>query len=754
MRKLLTLILFAILPILYAGCSKSDSVSPEEPEAQIPTYKLCVKANKGSEDPLTKALAIENRGGRNYLVASWKKADVIYVLRNHTVIGTLSPTSDGASANLEGSITAALNVGDDLLFTYHVNTDECDYTGQDGKLETIAQNYDYAAATAEVQSIEGENIKLDQSLSFTSKQAIVKFTLLDKQDNPVYPEKLSLRGWGASSHDVIYQKTKDGQMGEIELNIDQSTPQNEIYVALSMFTNAASFALNGSSGKIGENRYALTYRYNKNTTTLFNNGKYYEIKVWLDTETDSGINLNDINFNFSFLEDGASFTKQGRVFVFFDGVTTGYYSIIHDSGGWHNGSFVNLDASDPTVAADLLKNGKVTAVCLDHLLTETPSFSNGKWSIGGIEGWQYISASQVPYIVSVTESGGIKTVNISSQVNLQTPENTGIEIDPEMDYSVKFACNYLVPVGLASISADGTVNEVSQNPGNWITVFEQHHAYARIIEPVPFVPSIYDSPSTVLCYYALQTDNGGNSSYYHLLDLTNSRLAIGSDGRAHISAAGGGDWIQVGPGKFVTVAGKNWWTTNLSEDRHSPLPHPWTTAELVWTTKNQYQSDRCNYSLSQSKFDFNSELPEPFQWNVNGYMYQIISVCGMKGFVYAESNDITKFIFLPLSNGENYVFNAKIYPHATLFKYNSNWHYWAKGYNMLLFHKRNETGYADEYWAYNPTSTFFFPSYNDPGGFYPFYHANYYETGRFVPDYALMYSDNQPLHFPARPIKP
>ena len=754
MKKLWFFGILAFFAIsLSGGCSKNDDISPDE--IAKPKYHLSVKADKDTDDPLTKALAVEDRDGKHYLVTTWKTTDVIYVHlgTSDEVIGTLSPTSDGAFASLEGDITADLKVNDPLVFSYQAESLECDYTGQDGTLEKVAQDYDYSSADAYVQSIDGTNITLDRSLSFKSKQAIVKFILQDKKGNPVYPEKLTLQGWGASDHDVVYQNTKNDQRGIVEINIDQTDPHNEIFASVKMAQSAATFALKGYSGLIGENNYAIEYRYNKESETKFDSGKYYEIKVKLETKTDPDVHLDDINFNFSLLENGSTWTKQGRVFVFFEGVTTGYYSIIHDSNGWHNGSFVNLDASNPTNPADLLINGKVTAVYMDRLLTETPSFSNGKWTFGdGIEGWKYISASKVPYAVS--SSGSTGTVNITAEINLQTPEVVGFEIDPEKDYSVKFACNYLVPIGLASISADGTVNEVNGNLGDWIAVIQQHYAYARIIEPELFVPRIYNSPSTVLHYYALETESDENSSYYHLLDNTDARLAIEADGLAHVSAEGGGDWIQVGPGKFVTVRGMNWWTTNLSEDRHSPLPNPWVSAELVWTTKDQWQSDRCNYSLSESKFDFNSILPDPFNWFISDYMYQIITVCGIKGLVYGESSDITKFIFLPLADHDNIVFNAMIYPSTTLLKYNLNWHYWAKGYSTLLFHKRNVIGQSDEYWAYNPTSTLYFPAYQDPAGFYPFYSADLYETGRAVPDFAMMYSNNLPLHFPARPIKP
>ena len=194
MKKLLTLILFSALAVLYSGCSKAELDTPEDLEIGTPKYKLCVKASKGTDDLPTKALDIEDRDGKNYLVASWKSSDVIYVHLGNTdaVIGTLRPNSDGPTASLEGEINASLKKNDNLVFTYRKETGDCDYTGQ---------------------------------------------------------------------------------MGEIEVNIDQTTPHNEVYVALSMFTSASIFEVRGFSNFISEEgMYAFEYVYNKTSETLFNDG--------------------------------------------------------------------------------------------------------------------------------------------------------------------------------------------------------------------------------------------------------------------------------------------------------------------------------------------------------------------------------------------------------------------------------------------------------------------------------------------------
>ena len=755
MKKSLAFSILTLAVLSFSGCSKEDNPSTDDILGKDEVYRISVSADKAAG---TKALSLEERDGKNYLASYWKTSDKIYVYKGWEATsptGTLSPKTEGKSSVLEGNITGSPKKGDYLVFTSPFASLDLNYTGQDGTLETIAQKYDYIRSDAYINSVEGSEISLDP-LRFDAQQAIVKFTLVDAEGNPVYPTKLTLTAHNASAQDImiVSGETK----GDIVINIDQTTPHNEIYAALSMWggTSASFFKIVASVGD------AVTYEYTKTSETKFDNGKYYEIKVKLSNKTViPDISLDNIKFNFSFLNNGTEWAKEGPIFVFFEGITTGYYLILHDNiDGWQEGDFYDLGGTN---ASDFVTNGKVTAVFLDgaeYLNSTTPvSYSSGKWVFNttaenGFEGWNYVSANNVQYSFTAEDVSGTETVSLNASLNLIAPADPPIKIATDKEHSVKLACNYLIPAGLASVSADGTVNEVEGNAGDWINVITGgEFACARKTTPAAFIPNIY-KPESVVYYYALQTNLNGNYSYFHLLDNNSSRLEVVDSYMqcAHISP-GSDDWIQVGPGYFVELKGKTWWTTNLSNDRHSPLAHPWTTVELVWTTGNQWDSDRVSKSLSAATFDYNSELPEPFDWNKDGYIYQIISVCGIKGFVYGDLSDLTKFIFLPFADHSDFYFYADV--GETELRYNYNWHYWARDYHpYLLYHRTSVPGYDDHYWAYHSTSTLHFPSYND--SFYPCYYGTDVELfyGSYgVPDYAIMNNDNQQLYFPARPVK-
>ena len=625
--------MLALIALAFAsGCSKNDNILPDDAATK---YRLTVKADKGTDDPSSKALAIEDRNGKHYLASSWETGDAIYVhlYTTGSPIGTLHPRSEGANAYLDGEISGSLHTGDYLCFSYPISSFNWDYTGQDGSLETIAQRYDYAYADAYIKSVEGSTITIDP-LTFSAQQAIVKFTLVDATGNPVYPTKLTLTAKDAQNHDLLIRSNSN--TGNLEINIDQTTPHNEIYTALNFMgtSTAASFKLVASVGE------QITYVYERNTETTFQTGKYYEIKVKLsDMTVNPSIGIDDIVFNFNFTENGSEWTKEGPIFVFFDGVETGYYAIIHEWDGWQQGEFVDLGG---TQASDLLESGKVTAVYLDwgeQLDSNPVSYSNGKWNFlkgsSQTEGWKYLSASKVPFSVSGITVGGTQKIELNSSISISAPSYNAIAVDPGITgtYFTKFACNNLIPAGLASVSSDGTVNDVEGSAGQWINVIS-HYACAKLV----------DSPDYVY-YYALHANSpsvDNPDSYYHLFDIGNARLNLKGTTYPHAEISDEGeDWVQVGKGIFVTMRGTTWWSTNLSDDRHSPLPHPWTTAELVWTTTNQWDNDRVSKSLSEATFDYNSQLPEPFNWHNSDYYFnRLVSILGIKGWIVADQDDL------------------------------------------------------------------------------------------------------------------
>ena len=177
------------LAILLAAVSCKEGLieTPVEQETET-TYELAVKADKG-ESPVTKALSIEtNAQGKHVLNASWETSDIVSAVRSNQVIGTLSPKTSGSSAILAGTVTGELRKGYTIYLYYPRDGNSSDYTGQDGKLETIASRYDYIYGSTEITSIENRNITCTP-VTFNNSQAIVKFILYDGDGNPVYPNQ-------------------------------------------------------------------------------------------------------------------------------------------------------------------------------------------------------------------------------------------------------------------------------------------------------------------------------------------------------------------------------------------------------------------------------------------------------------------------------------------------------------------------------------------------------------------------------------
>ena len=164
---------FLLATLLVAGmafvsCEKeNDSVEG--------TFTMSVNAVKGGSNA-SKALGIDGTG----LHATWTAGDVVKVYKGSDEVGSLAAATSGASTKLTGSITGSISQGDDLTLEFL----SPNYTMQDGTLDYIAENCDYAVANVTVASISGSEIRITgSSATFENRQAIVKFTLLDKANN-------------------------------------------------------------------------------------------------------------------------------------------------------------------------------------------------------------------------------------------------------------------------------------------------------------------------------------------------------------------------------------------------------------------------------------------------------------------------------------------------------------------------------------------------------------------------------------------
>lgn len=737
--------------ILLSAAALLASCGQEFDPFEEGVYTLSIEASK-VDSPATKALEITtNSESKHELNAFWETTDVISVRRGDHVLGTLSPKTSGSTAILTGTITGELKQGYSLYLSWPGDGSHFDYTGQDGTLETIASRYDYIYGETSVISVENGSISCNP-VTFSSSQAIVKFILKDGAGKPLYPNRLVLSA-SYGSNSMLY--TSSGNLGQLAVDIDQSNGStNEIYVAIRQYSDASFFRIEAYVNE----EAGYVYRKIKNdTNTVFTAGKYYEVTVNMGTkEVDLAYTLDSFSFDFDF---GGS-AREWPVFVFFDGITTGYWYDA-DGSGSAPGSFVDLGG---TVVSDLAHVQKVTAVSMPHWTNQNPVFSGGKWTFGSIEGWEYIAQNKANCEYALV--GGSPC--LSADITLAAPAVTGKEIQVYNNATnTRIAYNNLIPMGLAYISSDGTIGEVNEDPGGWITLVRNSdpestttYGYAKAV----------DSP-TSFGYLALERNNNGTRTYYHQF-FTNINEAghhplIDYGTYSVVQDNNGLDWIQVGKDHNVTVGGMTWWTTNLAADRYNPEPHPWTAAALSWApaTDNQFAADRKSRSLSEATFYGNSELPSinsAYMTFFSTVSAHYLRACGVDGVVMVDNADPSKYIFLAVPDREDYEFVYYYNSYNNYIVYKANDYYWAKEYDpdQTCQQFSYDGSHGAEYWNLYKTSAINIDFKN--GVAYPPYRYPYAGTGYDgygLPDFGCsaepIEGQLQPLRIslPARPVK-
>lgn len=264
MTKKINFCILLVVGLALAACSSDDTVVEQKTLEPGKTYYLTVDATKGS-DATTRALTLSG----STLTPTWATSEQIYVKQESTwLTGSLSPDANAATASLNGAISGVTG-GLPQNLTLQFPQQTWSYTGQVGTIADIAAKYDYATATAHITAIDGTNITASSAVTFTNQQAIVKFTLQDKNNGNAAINATSLR---ISANGL---KTSDTETGDITITPAPAT--SEIFAALSGIssTNVTLTAVAG--GK--------TYVYNKSGAS-FTNGKYYEITVKMHDATE------------------------------------------------------------------------------------------------------------------------------------------------------------------------------------------------------------------------------------------------------------------------------------------------------------------------------------------------------------------------------------------------------------------------------------------------------------------------------------
>lgn len=256
-NKIIIMASLLVAGTVYSSCSKESA-----PIAMAPTYTLTIDASQG-EDPLTRALTTD---GTN-ISATWTRGDLVSVYnvtKSAALGGTLTALSSGTTVKLSGELTGTVEAGDVLKLTYQTTDD---FTGQDGTLEYILDNYDYATASITVSAVSDEKIiPTSTSVSFQNQLAIVKFTLL----NSTTSAALNTSSIRISANGVAYTITPAGN-------------GNVFYMAFPKFSYPGISLVTKVNGQLYNYAYygtkAEEASYHVNNYSTFDPGKYYKISV-------------------------------------------------------------------------------------------------------------------------------------------------------------------------------------------------------------------------------------------------------------------------------------------------------------------------------------------------------------------------------------------------------------------------------------------------------------------------------------------
>ena len=230
--------------ILLTSCTNADDPVLNEISTEN-TYTITVDATlAGTDANQTRALGFD--GGA--LKTTWAATDKVSVYYKSVFVGTLSPTETGTSStSLTGTLSFPTSKTPASLakLNLYFPDKEVSYEGQDGTLATIAANTDYAQAEVRMTTIDDANKTITAAAAtFTKQQAIVKFTLKDKDDNSINASNLIVNN----------------------ISITTASPTNELFVAIPEISNS-DISITASVG-------SDIYTYSRSSVT-FENGKYY-----------------------------------------------------------------------------------------------------------------------------------------------------------------------------------------------------------------------------------------------------------------------------------------------------------------------------------------------------------------------------------------------------------------------------------------------------------------------------------------------
>ena len=288
MTNINTLAVLLIAGAFLTACSSDDSIVTDQSAnpTTSKTYTMTIQATK-CEDATMRGLSLDGKT----LNVKWYAGEEVIVAQDETTKGTLTAlASNNGTTTLTGEVTG-LDPNKDVSFYLHSvdrrynevpeNIKDIEQKGvllkpAEGEDRSIETNYDFAACTVSKDkiSINGTEISVAGGIALASRQAIVKFTLLDQNGNAlnnVYRLKIKTPKGN-------YLTLTSSYMNAPELGDEfyaEVASTNQVFMAVEM-DGKRDVRLIAYIHKGGDD---TEYYFYDRENVEFKNGKYYEITV-------------------------------------------------------------------------------------------------------------------------------------------------------------------------------------------------------------------------------------------------------------------------------------------------------------------------------------------------------------------------------------------------------------------------------------------------------------------------------------------
>lgn len=270
--------------VLLATCGSLTACSDDRMAEELSTdqgYVLSLSASKDASAQTTRALTLSG----STLNAIWDEADRVAVWPEDwsAVLGEMTPQTTGdAATRLKASLAKEVAKGDLLHLVFPRST--WDYTGQDGTLATIAAQYDYALADVTVADVYGTSVRASDAL-FTNQQAVVCFSLQDKNGSPLSASSLKVSAAGGK---LVQSRHLDGSSPVYgDLTLTPASAASVLHAAIrNDQTTPDTYTLTAT---IGTDSYRCTQ-----SGVSFANGRYYTVTVKMSAGKVYPIPMDDV----------------------------------------------------------------------------------------------------------------------------------------------------------------------------------------------------------------------------------------------------------------------------------------------------------------------------------------------------------------------------------------------------------------------------------------------------------------------------